>query len=80
MTLNCLRPIAAQPMTPSETYQLTVRMETYGGKFISSLAVAIRYADPVNKHKLLAAFPEMVAKYGPKSVFDPADRQPAEVI
>ena len=80
MTLNCLRTIATQPMTPSETYQLTVRMETYGGKFISSLAVAIRYADPVSKHKLLAAFPEVVAKYGPKSVFDPADRQPAEVI
>jgi hypothetical protein len=55
-------------------------METYGGKFISSLAVAIRYADPVNKHKLLAAFPEVVAKYGPKAIFDPADRQPAEVI
>ena len=80
MTLNCLRPLAIQLMTPSETYQLTVRMETYGGKFISSLAVAIRYADPVNKHKLLAAFPEVVAKYGPKAIFDPADRQPAEVI
>ena len=80
MTLNCLRPIAIQLMTPTETYQLTVCMETYGGKFISSLAVAIRYADPVNKHKLLAAFPEIVAKYGPKSVLNSADRQPAEVI
>lgn len=80
MTLNCLRPIAIQLMTPTETYQLTVRMETYGGKFVSSLAVALRYADPVNKHKLLAAFPEIVARYGPKSVFNSADRQPAEVI
>jgi len=80
MTLNCPCPTATQPMTPTETYQLTVRMETYGGKFISSLAVAIRYADSINKNKLLAAFPEIVAKYGPKSAFNPADRQPVEVI
>jgi hypothetical protein len=67
-------------MTPTETYQLTVRMETYGGKFVSALAVAIRYADPINKKKLLAAFPEIVIKYGPKTIFNPANRQPVEVI
>ena len=67
-------------MTPTETYQLTVRMETYGGKFISSLAVALRYADPINKNKILAAFPEIIARYGPESVFNSADHQLVEVI
>lgn len=80
MTLKCLCPTSIQLMTPTETYQLTIRMETYGGKFVASLAVAIRYADPVNKNKILAAFPEIVAKYGPQSVFNSTDRQPAEVI
>ena len=44
-------------------------METYGGTFVSHLATALRYADPVNRQKILDAFPDLVAKYGPASQF-----------
>ena len=67
-------------MSPSEIYQLTACMETYGGKFVSSLAMAIRYADPSNRQRILSIFPEIVEKYGPRSVLSTTTRQPVEVI
>jgi len=67
-------------MSPSEIYQLTACMETYGGKFVSSLAIAIRYADPSNRQRILSTFPEIVEKYGPRSVLSTTTRQPVEVI
>ena len=54
-------------------------METYGGKFVSSLAIAIRYADPSNRQRILSIFPEIVEKYGPRSVLSTTTRQPVEV-
>jgi 2-oxo-4-hydroxy-4-carboxy--5-ureidoimidazoline (OHCU) decarboxylase len=44
-------------------------METYGGTFVSSISQALRYADPMNRQKLLDAFPDLVEKYGPNSQF-----------
>lgn len=55
-------------------------METYGGKFVSSLAIAIRYADPSNRQRILSTFPEIIEKYGPRSVLSTTTRQPVEVI
>ena len=48
---------------------MTSLMQTHGGTFVSHLATALRYADPVNRQKILDAFPEIVAKYGPTSQF-----------
>jgi len=67
-------------MTPSEFHQLTDLMQQHGGKFVQSLATALRYADPLNRQKILDSFPDLVLKYGPTSMFNAPIRQPAEVI
>ena len=53
-------------------------MDQYGGSFVSALAQALRYADPTNRQRLLDAFPDLVAKYGPSSSFAQV-KQPIEV-
>ena len=53
-------------------------MDQYGGSFVSALAQALRYADPTNRQRLLDAFPDLVAKYGPSSSFAQV-KQPVEV-
>ena len=40
---------------------------TYGGRFYKSLAAAGLAADPANRERLLRAFPELQATYGPQS-------------
>jgi hypothetical protein len=40
-----------------------------GGKFYAELANALRYADPLNRDKIIATFPDIIAKYGPASRF-----------
>ena len=56
-------------MTLTELYHLTETMTKYGGKFVSSLANALRYADPANRQRILDAFPDLVQRYGPGSAF-----------
>ena len=41
----------------------------YGGSFLSKVAEAAMNADPRNRNRVLDAFPEIVAKYGPGSAF-----------
>jgi len=41
----------------------------YGGAFMSKLAEAALAADPVHRNRVLSAFPEIVARYGPGSAF-----------
>ena len=53
-------------------------MDQYGGSFVSAIAQALRYADPTNRQRLLDAFPDLVAKYGPSSSFAQV-KQPIEV-
>lgn len=67
-------------MTPSEFHQLTDLMQQHGGKFVQSLATTLRYADPLNRQKILDSFPDLVLKYGPTSMFNASIRQPMEVI
>lgn len=50
-------------------------MQSHGGSFVSALAQALRYADPINRQRILDAFPDLVEKYGPASRF----MQPAEL-
>ena len=50
--------------------QATVRTaHHYGGSFISKLAEAALAGDPRNRDRVLLAFPEIVARYGPGSAF-----------
>jgi hypothetical protein len=54
-------------MTDIEMYEMICRMKQYGGAFVVTLSNAFRMADPINKQKLLNAFPEYVNEYGPNS-------------
>jgi hypothetical protein len=56
-------------MTSDDFYILTETMRCYGGHFCAKLADAICAADTSNKQKILIAFPEIVEKYGPGSIF-----------
>jgi hypothetical protein len=50
--------------------QATVRTaHHYGGSFLGKVAEAAMNADPRNRNRVLDAFPEIVAKYGPGSAF-----------
>jgi len=65
-------------MTSTQLHAMITLMDQYGGSFVSALAQALRYADPNNRQRLLDAFPDLVAKYGPSSSFAQA-RQTVEV-
>ena len=44
-------------------------MQSHGGSFVGAIAQALRFADPVNRQRLLDAFPDLVQKYGPQGQF-----------
>ena len=69
MTLNCLHSIAIQPMNSAQLTAMICLMQSHGGSFVNSIAQALRVADPVNRQRLLDAFPDLVKKYGPTSDF-----------
>lgn len=56
-------------MNSTQFHSMIVLMEKYGGSFVSSIAQALRYADPKNRQRLLDAFPDLVEKYGPNTKF-----------
>jgi hypothetical protein len=56
-------------MTSTQLHAMITLMDQYGGSFVSSIAQALRYADPTNRQRLLDAFPDLVVKYGPSSSF-----------
>lgn len=62
-------------LNSSELFTMITLMQSHGGSFVSSLAQALRYADPVNRQRILDAFPDLVEKYGPTSRF----MKPAEL-
>ena len=50
---------------PSECDEATIdRMRLHGGSFVQKLAEAFASADPVNKQRLVDAFPDLLRKYG----------------
>jgi hypothetical protein len=69
MTLNCLRSIAFQLMNQAQLTAMICLMQSHGGSFVSAFANTLRYADPVNRQRLLDAFPDLVEQYGPTSRF-----------
>ena len=54
-------------MSDSDIYWTFVTAAQYGGSFYQAMGKAGLAADPNNKRRILAAFPEMVATYGPAS-------------
>ena len=69
MTLNCLHSTAIQPMNSAQLTAMICLMQSHGGSFVNAIAQALRVADPVNRQRLLDAFPDLVKKYGPTSHF-----------
>lgn len=67
-------------MNTTELTQLIANMETKGGSFVSTIGTALRYADPVNRQRLLAAFPDLVEKYGPNGMFAVARAMAEDLI
>lgn len=56
-------------MTERQTLASIKTAHQYGGSFISKLAEAALAGDPRNRDRILRAFPEIVARYGPGSAF-----------
>jgi hypothetical protein len=54
-------------MSDSDVYFTFATAAQYGGSFYQAMGKAGLAADPINKRRILAAFPEMVATYGPAS-------------
>jgi hypothetical protein len=54
-------------MTDQDRYWACITASQYGGSFFSALAEAGLKADQINRERLMLAFPEMYATYGPAS-------------
>lgn len=54
-------------MTDSDRYWTFITASQYAGSFFTALAQAGIKADPINRERLLMAFPEIYATYGPAS-------------
>jgi len=54
-------------MTNSDCFWTFITAAQYAGSFFKALAEAGLKADPINRERLLLAFPEMYATYGPSS-------------
>lgn len=54
-------------MTDNDRYWTFITCSHYGGSFFKALADAGLKADPMNRQRLLTAFPELFATYGPSS-------------
>ena len=55
-------------MSDTDIYWTLITAATYCGRFYKALAEAGLKADPSNRQRLLAAFPELANTYGPASV------------
>lgn len=56
-------------MTDTDIYWTLAAAYQYGGGFYQALAQAGMKADPINKQRILTAFPELVEDYGINSKF-----------
>lgn len=56
-------------VTEKQTLASIRTARQYGGSFMSTLATAALAGDPRNRDRILAAFPEIIGKYGPGSAF-----------
>lgn len=52
-------------MTPEQTVHMLLSAAHFGGSFMRTIARAGLVADPANRQRLVDAFPELCATYGP---------------
>lgn len=58
-----------QDLNDQQKYLVLAAMCAYGGGFVSRLAEAWVHADVTNTARLEQAFPDMVERYGPGTIF-----------
>lgn len=56
-------------MTEHQIHFTLITMRKFGGTFFRLLAEATLHADPSNRSRVFAAFPEIIITYGPNSTF-----------
>lgn len=56
-------------MNDSDIYWTLAAAYQYGGGFYQALAQAGMKADPINKQRILTAFPELIENYGTATKF-----------
>lgn len=56
-------------MDSDEKFYTIKAMQQFGGGFVSALAAALSRADAQNTARIVAAFPDYIKEYGPKSKF-----------
>lgn len=56
-------------LSGNEKYLFCEALKEYGGHFARGLAVALERADSGNTLRILRAFPELLADYGPQGPF-----------
>lgn len=56
-------------MTPDQEVHTLLTAQHFGGQFMRLLATAGIAADPDNRRRLFAAFPDLQNFYGPRTMF-----------
>lgn len=74
MTVS-ITPTVPPSLTPVQLHRTWLAAAHHGGGFIAALATAWFAADPGNRTRLTAAFPEVVEKFGPGSGFYPQEAE-----
>lgn len=62
-------------LTQAQLNRTWLAAHQHGGSFVANLAAAWLRADPTNRARLTAAFPEVVTKFGPGSPFYPEEAE-----
>ena len=57
-------------LTSEQFHSMLGTMRRNGGSFSVKLADCLAAADPSNRQRLLDAFPEIIERYGPESIFN----------
>lgn len=63
------QPLTQRVMTDSDIHWTFAAAYQYGGGFYQALAQAGMKADPINKKRILNAFPELIENYGTDTKF-----------
>jgi hypothetical protein len=56
-------------LSKTQEHYTLLTARRFGGTFISTIAQAGIFADPDNRKRIFAAFPELIYQYGPHSHF-----------
>ena len=57
-------------LTSEQFHSMLGTVRRNGGNFAVKLADCLAAADPINRQRLLDAFPELIERFGPESIFN----------